>query len=149
MSSTLPLKRDRQQEERMLFRLVEQSAAEYLSVSWARRTNSTGAPKLPSALLLQSIPRMSDELGRVDKLEAGCVVRRLPARLAVAAPSPTAIANGDWDSAVHALDASDFRLALLEATVGGSPRTVLSHLWDGYARYDLASQGRTGENFNE
>ena len=144
----LPLKRDRQQEERMLFQLVEQSATEHLSLSWARRTNSTGAPKLPSALLLQSIPRMTDELGRVDKLEAEGVILRLPARLAGAAPSPTAITSGNWDSAVHALDASDFRLALLEATVNGSPRTVLSHLWDGYTRYDRAREGRNGEQFS-
>lgn len=146
--SALPLKRDRQQEERMLFRLVEQSATDYLSVSWARRTNSTGAPKLPSALLLGSIPRMGDELGRVDALEAEGAIVRLPARLAGAAPSPTAIAAGDWDSAVHALDASDFRLALLEATVSNAPRSVLSHLWDGYSRYDVARQGRNGERFS-
>ena len=146
--TALPPKRERLQEERMLFRLVEQSAGRFLTISWARRSNTTGAPKLPSPLLLRSIPHEIDELARVQELEAQGVITKLPARLSGAAPSPTAVAAGDWSSSATALDGSDFRLAVLEAAGGVQAGRLLPRLWDGSQRYERARKARNDDRFS-
>lgn len=147
--AALPIKRDRQDEEQMLFRLVEQSARSFLTISWARRTNSTGAPKLPSHYLLRSVPHEIEELATVDSLYANGTISKLPTRLAGAAPVPAAVTAGDWTSTSAALDESDFRLAVLEGAGPRGARQVLSRLWDGYGRYETARRGRNGDQFSE
>ncbi|MCZ6544164.1 MAG: exodeoxyribonuclease V subunit gamma [Chloroflexi bacterium] len=144
----LPLKRDRLEEEAMLFQLVRQSARRVITVSWARRTNSTGAPRLPSSYLLQSIPHEVGELARVEEMYAQGLIDKLPTRLAGAAPSASAIAEGDWSRTADALDGSDFRLAILEA----APRIaseLLPQLWDGHARWVRAREARAAPRFGE
>ena len=145
----LPIKHERQQEELMLFQLIEQSSAKFLNISWARRTNSAGAPKLGSPLLLKSITETNNKLIPAEQNDDNTTspIVRLPARLAGAAPSHSARAIGDWSSVYDALDESDVRLALLESTVDSSPKSVLSHLWTGYQRYDLARQARNSTTF--
>ena len=145
----LPIKRERAQEEAMLFALLQQSAEHILTISYARRTNTTGAPKLPSPFLLRSIPGDVDELAALEDLEASGTVMRLPARLAGAAPSPVDSQAGDWSRTLTALDDSDFRLAILEAAGKGGARHALAGLWEGYRRYDIARQSRNGTRFGE
>ena len=78
----LAVKRERAREEPLLFELLQQSASEFLTISWARRTNTTGAPKLPSPLLLRSIPGDDvGELASVEELYERGAIRKLPARL--------------------------------------------------------------------
>ena len=144
----LALKRKRVQEEQMLFRLLEQGAAQIFTVSWARRANTTGAPKLPSSFLMQSIQDPIDELASVEDLYEQGVIPKLPAQLAGAAPGPTAVAQGDWSRTAEALDRSDFRLAVLEAAPRAA-RGVLEVLWPAHARYATARQGRNAETFTE
>ena len=144
----LAVKRDRAREEPMLFRLVEQSASDVLTISWARRTNTTGAPKLPSPLLLRSIPGDGvDELASVEELYENGTILKLPARLAGAAPSQPDARAGDWSRTIAALDGSDFRLAILEAAGKGAAQQLLPRLWPAYARYDRARRGRNGNRF--
>ena len=144
----LPLKRERQQEEEMLFALVQQSARRFLTLSWARRTSASGAPRLPSTYLLESVPGDFDELARVDDLVEQGRIQRLPARLAGAAPSTEAIAAGDWSATAQALDESDFRRAVLAAAPHVAPR-LLRELWAGYERYERARASRNEARFGE
>ena len=144
----LAVKRERAREEPMLFRLVEQSAVEFLTISWARRTNTTGAPKLPSPLLLASIPGDDvGELAAVEELYASGKIDKLPARLAGAAPSLADARAGDWSRTVSALDRSDFTLAILEAAGKGAARALLGRLWPDYERYDAARRSRNSVRF--
>ena len=144
----LALKRDRQQEERLLFALVEQAARRFLTLSWARRTNTSGAPKLPSPLLLRFAQGESDDPATLAALYARGAIRKLPVRLAGAAPSPAEVAAGDWSPTATALDASDFRLATLEAAGASAARRLLPHLWEGYRRYEAARVGRNSDRFS-
>jgi RecB family exonuclease len=144
--SVLPLKRDRLLEEEMLFQLVTQSARRFLTLSWARRTNATGAPRLPSSYLLRSLPPGVDELARLDHLYDQGVIEKMPTRLAGAAPMPASIEAGDWSRTATALDASDFRLAILEAAPHAA-RDLLPQLWPGHSRWRLAREGRANPNF--
>ena len=144
----LPLKRDRLSEEEMLFQLVWQSARRFLTISWARRTNTTGAPRLPSSYLLRSIPGHADELARIEELFESGEVHKLATRLAGAGPSVEEITAGNWDRVTEALDESDLRLAILEST----PRTardLISQLWDGYERWSVARRARSASTFGE
>ena len=146
--AALPLKRDRLSEEEMLFELVLQSARRFLTISWARRTNTTGAPRLPSSYLLRSIPGHTEELARVEQLFESGEVHKMATRLAGAGPTVEQIAAGDWDRVTEALDESDLRLAILEST----PRTardLISQLWDGYERWNMARHARAATTFGE
>lgn len=142
----LARKRERVQEEQMLFRLLEQGASQIFTVSWARRANTTGAPKLPSSFLMQSIPDPIAELATVEDLYAQGVIPKLPAQLAGAAPSAAALAQGDWSRTTEALDRTDFQLAVMEAAPRAA-RDVLEALWPAHARYATARQGRNAETF--
>ena len=143
----LPLKRDRAQEEQLLFALVEQSATRFLTISWARRTTTSGAPRLSSTFLRSSIRGDFDELATEEDLVARRLITRLPARLAGAAPSPEALAADDWSATASALDATDFALALLEAAPAEAPNT-LRGLWQDYDRYEAARAGRNAPRFS-
>ena len=145
---TLSVRRRRLDEDRMLFRLIHQSARRFLTVSWARRTSSTGAPRLPSTFALEEFSRDPGRLASVDDLDARGGYRRLPARLAGAAPSRTAASAGEWDSALRALDETDLHLALLEGS-GTAARMTLRHLWPGIERYERARARRADPEFSE
>ena len=147
----LAVKRERAREEPLLFELVQQSAAEFLTISWARRTNTTGAPKLPSALLLRSIPGDDvGELASVEELYERGAIRKLPARLAGAAPAESEVRAGDWSRTATALDGSDFSLALLEAAGSATAaRQLLTRLWPDYGRYQAARMSRADGRFGE
>ncbi len=144
--AVLPLKRDRLLEEEMLFQLVGQSARRFLTLSWARRTNATGAPRLPSSYLLRSLPPGVDELARLDHLYDQGVIEKMPTRLAGAAPLPANVEAGDWSRTATALDASDFRLAILEAAPHAA-RDLLPQLWPGHSRWHDARVGRADPSF--
>ena len=144
----LPLKRGRSLEERMLFGLVEQAATRFLTLSWARRTSATGAPRLPSTFLLESIREGIDELARVRDLEAQGIIRRMPVRLSGAAPLPTAAAANDWSATRAALDSGDLRLALIEGAPTAAQDT-LRQLWPDFARYEAARSARNAGRFTE
>ncbi len=146
--TALPLKRNRLSEEEMLFQLVLQSAKHFLTISWARRTNTTGAPRLPSSYLLRSMPGRTEELARVNELFESGEIHKLPTRLAGAGPTAEQIATGDWDRITEALDASDLRLAILESTPR-TARNLISQLWDGYERWNMARQARAAKTFGE
>ena len=144
----LAVKRDRAREEPMLFRLVEQSASEFLTISWARRTNTTGAPKLPSPLLVRSISGdEANALSSVAEMEARGDIVKLPARLAGAAPTVRDAQDGDWSRTITALDGSDFRLAILEAAGKGGAHQLLPRLWPDSIRYDVARRSRNAPRF--
>lgn len=144
----LPIKRERAQEEQLLFALVEQSAKRFLTISWARRTTTSGAPRLSSTFLRQSIRSEHEEGATERELVEHGLIRRLPARLAGAAPSPEHLAANDWRAVETALDATDFALALLEAAPSAAP-TVLRTLWPDHARYQAARVGRNAPHFSE
>ena len=144
----LAVKRERAREEPLLFELLQQSASDFLTISWARRTNTTGAPKLPSPLLLASIPGDAvRELASVDELYGLGVIAKLPARLAGAAPAPAHARAGDWSRTMTALDGSDFRLAILEAAGKGAAQTLLTRLWPAHQRYADARRSRNSGRF--
>ena len=144
----LALKRDRRDEELLLFRLVQQSARERLTLSWARRTNTTGVPKLPSPFLIRAASADPEVPATVDELYARGVIPRMPARLAGTAPPPTAVAAGDWSAVLRAVDGSDFRLAVLEPVGMARARQILPRLWAGVSRYDAARQARNDDAFS-
>ena len=145
---TLPLKRDRAQEEQLLFALVEQSAKRYLTVSWARRTTTSGAPRLSSTFLRSSIPGEFDELATEKDLVDRGLITRLPARVAGASPTPEELAADEWGSTASALDTTDFALALLESATTEAPN-ILRELWPDYDRYERARAGRNAPRFSE
>ncbi len=144
----LTVKRERAREEPLLFELLQQSASQFLTISWARRTNTTGAPKLPSPLLLGSIPGDAvRELASVDELYGLGLIAKLPARLAGAAPAPADARAGDWSRTMTALDGSDFRLAILEAAGKGPGQPLLTRLWPAHQRYADARKSRNSGRF--
>ncbi len=144
----LPLKRVRAQEEQLLFALVEQSAKRFLTISWARRTTASGAPRLSSPFLRKSIRGNREEWATERDLVEQGLIRRLPARLAGAAPPPEQLAANDWSTVETALDATDFALALLEAAPAEAP-TVLRTLWPDHKRYETARTERNAPHFSE
>ena len=143
----LPIKRERAQEEQLLFALVEQSARRFLTISWARRTTTSGAPRLSSTFLRKSVRSDREEGATERELVEQGLIRRLPARLAGAAPSPEQLAARDWRATETALDATDFALALLEAAPAGAP-TVLRTLWPDHERYQAARAERNAPSFS-
>ena len=146
--AALPLMWERLHEEQLLFALAQQAADRFLTLSWARRTSVTGAPRLPSSFLLGAIREEIDELAEVDDLEAQRVITRLPARLAGAAPSLSEAVAGNWSVTARALDEADFRLAVLEPAPTAAPES-LRRLWPGYARYEAARAARNEPRFTD
>lgn len=130
----LPLKRRRLEEERMLFELARQSAVEFLTVSYARRANLTGSPRLPSSLMLDLAARRSGSFQSIEEIEGARYTwfPRLPSRVGFEGKGP--------DDAFRSLDASDLRFHALERSGRGRLRRS--------ARSGLASSDYVCSNGN-
>lgn len=104
----VPLRADRLLEERLLFELACQAARDGLILSYSRRANISGAPRLPSSFLLEEAARLASEFTPLRTLESSGNewFRRLPARIAFDASSV--------DDSLRALDVSDLRCHMLE-----------------------------------
>lgn len=123
----VPLRGDRLHEERLLFELACQAGRDRVVLSYSRRANISGAPRLPSSFLLEEAARLSGEFRPLGELESGAEewFRRQPARIAFDAESP--------EDSLRALDISDLRCHMLEQ--GGRP--AVNHtrpLWPLYDR---------------
>lgn len=136
----LPLKRARLDEERLLFELACQSAEERLVLSYSRRANLSGTPRLPSSLLLQEAERLSGAFKSIEDLEREppAWFRRLPSRIA--------FQGKDGDDALRALDASDLRFHVLEQG-GPNANTKIRALWPEYDRLYQLHRERRRERF--
>lgn len=122
--SYLPLKRQRLDEERLLFELACQAARERLTLSYPRRGTSSTNVRLPSSFLLEEVGDLAGGFLSAAALDrnAGDWYQRLPARIAFAGA-------GESD-ALRALDASDLRWHVLEQGAGGQPAVAaIERLW--------------------
>jgi hypothetical protein len=139
-SGLLPLKRHRLDEERLLFELVRQSATERLTLSYARRTNLTGSPRLPSSLMLELAARHSGKFESIAEIEAAGYdwYERLPSRVGFEARGP--------DGGLRALDASDLRFHALEVA-GRAAAPQIAEIWPGLERLGRLSQARSLDQF--
>ncbi len=142
----LPLKRAREDEERLLAALVPHAARRFFTASWARRTGATGAPRLGSDFIRHWHPAVEDELITVEEMERRGLIQRLSPRLGGAAPPLAAQQASDWSIATRALDASDLRIAVLESAPDAAAG-LLQRLWPGYERYRLARDARNDRTF--
>ncbi|HEV8717065.1 MAG TPA: PD-(D/E)XK nuclease family protein [Candidatus Binatia bacterium] len=107
----LPQRRRLSEEERLLFALVAQSAAERLVLTFPRLSHAGGHTLVPSAYLLQVIEALSGQVLSLAELEEWCV--RVP--LAPFSSGPPS----------RAIDAIEFHLASVErALLTGDPTSL-------------------------
>lgn len=139
-AGSLPLKQRRLGEERLLFELVRQSAREKLTVSYSRRTSLTGAPRLPSSLLLDLAAARSGHFQSIEEIEGSGYdwFVRLPSRVGFEGALP--------EDAFRSLDASDLRLHALEKA-GREGLTAVAPLWEGLDRLRLLRRERSARRF--
>ena len=120
----LPVKARRLSEERLLFEIARQSASERLTLSYSRRTELSGPPRLPSGMLLEQATRITGGFKSVESIEHESPpwFQRLPSRVGFHGRAP--------DDALRALDASDLRYHVLDrAGAAGVPS--IEQLWPG------------------
>jgi len=77
-AGSLPLKRDRAGEEKMLFALGVAMARERLVMSYPRLDPSTGRPRVPSFFLLQAVEAYTGERANYERLEEAPGLKRVP-----------------------------------------------------------------------
>ena len=125
----LPLKRDRLDEERLLFELVCQAARGQLTLSFPRQSIRSGTVRLPSSFVLDAAQLLAGSFLSADALSASHAewFERVPSAVSFAAAAEGA------ESALRALDDSDLRLHVLEH--GGTQAvTAIEPLWAGIDR---------------
>lgn len=138
---SLPLKRRRLDEERLLFELVRQSAIGRLTISYSRKSGSGNTARLPSAFFLGAVAAAAgEEFLSIEDLErlAPPWFRRLPARL-------TFQANG-LEGNIRALDDSDLRRHVLEEH-GQQGLPAIRALWTNLERTNAARRSRGESRF--
>ncbi|HKA53779.1 MAG TPA: PD-(D/E)XK nuclease family protein [Candidatus Binatia bacterium] len=114
LESDLPQRRRLGEEERLLFALVTQGAAERLVLTFPRLGQAGGHPLVPSAYLLQVVEALSGRVISLAELEEWCV--RVP--LAPFSSGPPG----------RAVDAVEFHLASVEQALLTGDSTPLGHL---------------------
>ena len=134
----LPRKAGRLAEERLLFELACQSAEDRLTLSYSRRTNPTGGPRLPSSFFLQEGERLSHRFESIGAIEGAghSWFTRLASRVGFSGREPL--------DALRALDQSDLRVHVLE---NGTFRanTKIRSIWPDFDRL-LALQSSRREH---
>ena len=78
-AEVLRLQNERAETDRLAFQLIRQAAREHLTLSWARRSSTVGAPSRPSPLLLSAVGGLAGLLDGPDKLVADGRIDHLPA----------------------------------------------------------------------
>ena len=121
--SYLPLKGARLDEERLLFELACQAAADRLTLSYPRRGTSSTNVRLPSSFLLEEVGDLAGGFLSAEALErnAGDWYQRMPARIGYDAAGA--------EDALRALDASDLRWHVLEQGGGQPAVPAIEPLW--------------------
>lgn len=139
-AGSLSLKQHRLDEERLLFELVRGSAREKLTVSYSRRTNLTGTPRLPSSLMLDLAASRSGRFQSIAEIERSSYdwFIRLPSRVGFEGALP--------EDAFRSLDASDLRLHALEK-VGRRGISAVAPLWPELDRLWVLRQERNQRRF--
>ena len=84
-AEALRLQNERAETDRLAFQLIRQAAREHLTLSWARRSSTVGAPSRPSPLLLSAVGGLAGLLDGPDKLVAEGRIDHLPATVSGAA----------------------------------------------------------------
>ena len=159
-AEALRLQNERAETDRLAFQLIRQAARERLTLSWARRSSTVGAPSRPSPLLLSSVGGMAGLLegpdtlvadGRIDHLPAtvsGAVGPRRPRAQVADATQDAQEGARDIGAPLRAIDEADLHLALL-TTPGVEPRRLLPELWPGAERAFAAKLRRNAKTFTE
>ncbi len=159
-AEALRLQNERAETDRLAFQLIRQAARERLTLSWARRSSTVGAPSRPSPLLLSAVGGMAGLLDGPDTLVAEGRIDHLPASVSGAAgprrpraevdPTTQDAQDGarDIEAPLRAIDEADLHLALL-TTPGVEPRRLLPALWPGAERAFAAKLRRNAQTFTE
>ena len=159
-AEALRLQNERAETDRLAFQLIRQAARERLTLSWARRSSTVGAPSRPSPLLLSSVGGMAGLLEGPDTLVADGRIDHLPATVSGAAGprrQRAQVADATQDAQegardigapLRAIDEADLHLALL-TTPGVEPRRLLPELWPGAERAFAAKLRRNAKTFTE
>ena len=159
-AEVLRLQNERAETDRLAFQLIRQAARERLTLSWARRSSTVGAPSRPSPLLLSAVGGMAGLLDGPEKLVADGRIDHLPATVSGAAGPRRPRAEVDQttqdaqegardiEAPLRAIDEADLHLALL-TTPGVEPRRLLPALWPGAERAFAAKLRRNAKTFTE
>ena len=136
----LPLKRDRLNEERLLFELACQAGTEQVTFSYSRRSSGSTTVRLPSSFLLEELGDLAGAFLSAEALERQPRpwFARLPSRIGFHGAAP-----GD---ALRALDASDLRYHVLEQG-GGAAVAAVDAFWPGRERLRQAWRERRVHRF--
>ena len=149
--------------DRLAFQLICQAAREHLTLSWARRSSTVGAPSRPSPLLLSAVGGLAGLLDGPDKLVAEGRIDHLPATVSGAAGPRRRRAQvvettqdaqeaedgtRDVEAPLRAIDEADLHLALL-TTPGVEAQRLLPALWAGAERALAARLRRNAQTFTE
>ena len=140
--SFLPLKGQRLDEERLLFELACQAAAERLTLSYPRRGTSSTNVRLPSSFLLEEVGDLAGGFLSAEALDrnAGDWYQRLPARIG--------FDGAGTEDALRALDESDLRWHVLEQGAGGKPAVnAVAPLWPNIAAVRAHQEERRKRSF--
>ena len=160
----LALKRDRMEEERLLFELACQAARDRLTLSFPRQAIRSGTLRLPSVFVLEEAQSLAGTFLSADGLGAtqAAWFERMPAAVsfgrsgigrsasaaeaaAVEATDPGS-ADAAAETAVRALDESDLRLHVLEH--GGTQAVpAIESLWPGIERVRALRAARRDAGF--
>ena len=126
-SGFLPLKRDRLEEERLLFELACQAGTERVTLSYPRRGSGSTTVRLPSSFMLEELGDLAGRFLSLETLERQPWewFERLPSRIGFHGTTP--------DHALRALDSSDLRFHVLEQG-GGAAVAAVGALWPGRER---------------
>ena len=159
-AEVLRLQNERAETDRLAFQLIRQAAREHLTLSWARRSSTVGAPSRPSPLLLSAVGGLAGLLdgpeklvaeGRIDHLPAtvsgAAGPRRRPAQVVETAQEAEDVAR-DVEAPLRAIDEADLHLALL-TTPGVEAQRLLPALWAGAERALAARLRRNAQTFTE
>ncbi|MCY4481422.1 MAG: exodeoxyribonuclease V subunit gamma [Spirochaetaceae bacterium] len=142
--SYLPLKGRRLDEERLLFELACQAAAERLTLSYPRRGTSSTNVRLPSSFLLEEVGDLAGGFLSAETLErnAGHWYQRMAARIG--------FDGAGVEGALRALDASDLRWHVLEQGGKGAVPAI-EPIWpaiDAARAHQAARRTRTFGTFD-
>ena len=162
-AEVLRLQNERAETDRLAFQLICQAAREHLTLSWARRSSTVGAPSRPSPLLLSAVGGLAGLLDGPDKLVADGRIDHLPATVSGAAGPRRRRAQvvettqdaqeaedvaRDVGAPLRAIDEADLHLALL-TTPGVEAHRLLPALWAGAERALAARLRRNAQTFTE
>lgn len=136
----LPIKRDRLEEERLLFELACQAGVERVTFGYSRHAARSSTVRLPSSFVLDEVQALAGRFLSAPALEheAPAWFLRMPSRIGF---------HGQGEgAALRALDASDLRFHILEEGGRGAVDAVRS-VWPDLGRLSALRRERNERRF--